>query len=1220
MDELVEEEEYEIKLACDELDLENPTIESILKRYKQYLSENPSPDVKLNFQVFKLLKCKFSNAGKEMKSDSDRILQDMFSSGSVDESQDEIKIELKGFKSLYHIKFIRTLQKCLKCVMLKKVGEKIEMKTMPIKIPYARNQVQISPARIIAESISKRILKMSIIGHAGLIILMYHMKKIIESFLNSISETYDQAMKTSDLDFETDNELEEAHKSDEQEVPGEHREDEIVQQDKDDQDTIPREIKDDEEQNTENTKKKSDKPPQDCPECALLYAGRNLEKFLETSFTVPLKCTLSCYKVTDTIRYFLEQINQVILPQNLRESSEENLSTNLKNLFRDVLAKIVDGKASLFSTILEDLILSDLKMQSKIMKFWENYIPSLVENEEESFERIIKQNIFGRKNLIRFITSAGDFMAIWAAVSSLMLLQLQGVVLKNLLPPALHFVQDDLAELKNKNDFQSHLGITKVSQKLAINTKNPNIRILALEKEEKIRVLFENHTSYPEPYLYYDEKEKVFSHFSIMNEEQIIIERCFLDKVKPDASRNTLTNNTWKFLLRDNLATLFSNLKDETGPEPDIVANIEEKEQILKEAKTEEEAEETIIEKQKSEHYSPTITDFDQQTEEKSEEKFEEKFEEKSEEDRKSKSSDDDSSVEEDAPHFGTVESSFLINEDLIFHYWDPLRNTKERHFLRYQSGRDWPQMFGSPCAVKIGYSHAKVLYSLKESCAFAVLKGKCKICSATFLFTIEDNPFEEKLNEDGSISCKIKKPMQVDVSVTGRFFTKDGELDITHPVHDKSNAAGLQLRGEERRLLADMATQKGSHSTYQEQMAFINKEQIEAGNKTCVRGYHVIKQAMYEKELHLRGGETLAHSVRSVYQTQLAEESQHFSTKASKSMTGLIRSFQEIPFKLHLATHDQLKVGAHYFRQDLKQVKSPPPKPQMQEKSVVCIDSSGKFMTNHGKSETKKLHTALAIPPPAVGESPFPISEMISEENKTVDFLEFIQRTWSLMSKANNDENVNFPGVGITDFSFPNIHSFLQFFNKTKITDYLNTVFNMFVTKEKFPFSTVVTICQNHLIPVFLKTARANHADKRVADTFIAGFLKVLEAPTFNEAYSIWKDLVKIHCSKLIDHEARKRFKVGDYGNIKLDDVVTDFANDESEDEAAAYGKRVGIRLSSPFYTFFRRMYEKIMKEEEDIDFVENTFFAPSLVEVFIREYLSLFPFMSASLLEDGM
>ena len=97
-------------------------------------------------------------------------------------------------------------------------------------------------------------------------------------------------------------------------------------------------------------------------------------------------------------------------------------------------------------------------------------------------------------------------------------------------------------------------------------------------------------------------------------------------------------------------------------------------------------------------------------------------------------------------------------------------------------------------------------------------------------------------------------------------------------------------------------------------------------------------------------------------------------------------------------------------------------------------------------------------------------------------------------MSKAITNEKVNFPSVAVSDFSWPNLHAFCEYLDKTTVDKYLEASFKSLNFNEVFPYATVITICKNHNIPTFLKTARAMNVDKRVADTFVCGLMKVLE------------------------------------------------------------------------------------------------------------------------------
>ena len=363
---------------------------------------------------------------------------------------------------------------------------------------------------------------------------------------------------------------------------------------------------------------------------------------------------------------------------------------------------------------------------------------------------------------------------------------------------------------------------------------------------------------------------------------------------------------------------------------------------------------------------------------------------------------------------------------------------------------------------------------------------------------------------------------------------------------------------------------------------------------------------AEHEKKMH--GGDDFNKSIRNTMDAQQTSYSKNFPKV--KKLPGIVRSFQEKPFKITLGNYDQLRIGSEYFNKT--------------EHSVLCIDSSGKFWAERQKkSEPKKLNSALVIPPVERGQSPFPIFEQISVSNKTIDFLGFFQYAWHYMSASINNAEVKFPSVIITDISFANIHSILQFFNQLKIKDYLKIAYTALANKVKIPVATVVTICESHLLPAVLKTVRGASKDKVLSDTAVAGVMVMLQAKDLETAYNIWKNLAQIHCSKLPDKEAQNKVKTHSYEKTdtkSYEDRVIDFENENEEpEEVTKYGKREAIRANSPFLTLFMKVIEKIENEEANILDVSNPFYCPNLLKLICRQYLSLFPLISASVLTGG-
>ena len=60
-----------------------------------------------------------------------------------------------------------------------------------------------------------------------------------------------------------------------------------------------------------------------------------------------------------------------------------------------------------------------------------------------------------------------------------------------------------------------------------------------------------------------------------------------------------------------------------------------------------------------------------------------------------------------------------------------------------------------------------------------------------------------------------------------------------------RDNAKGLDLRGEERRLLGIKASVEGAASVYRQGMAYLQRDQIENSNRTSARSLPVIRKKL---------------------------------------------------------------------------------------------------------------------------------------------------------------------------------------------------------------------------------------------------------------------------------------------------------------------------------------------------------------------------------------
>ena len=119
---------------------------------------------------------------------------------------------------------------------------------------------------------------------------------------------------------------------------------------------------------------------------------------------------------------------------------------------------------------------------------------------------------------------------------------------------------------------------------------------------------------------------------------------------------------------------------------------------------------------------------------------------------------------------------------------------------------------------------------------------GNCTICNAKHTYEMSKNPFNETVGSNGRVEYTAIKDLEVKVSVAGSFYLKNGSPDLRNPVHLIENCKGLDLRGEERRLLGMKASMEGATSVYREGMAYAQKHQIECHNRTSVPSLPVVK------------------------------------------------------------------------------------------------------------------------------------------------------------------------------------------------------------------------------------------------------------------------------------------------------------------------------------------------------------------------------------------
>ena len=323
-----------------------------------------------------------------------------------------------------------------------------------------------------------------------------------------------------------------------------------------------------------------------------------------------------------------------------------------------------------------------------------------------------------------------------------------------------------------------------------------------------------------DPFLYFNKKESLFSHLVVFSPRQVYLERIHLRSVVFYEETETLATDHWSFVFKSKTDfERFLRMKNLSDPSDDHEKEFVKNDEMMGKSQM-------YSEKSGSQATTPIeIANKDQILADKCEDEYESE-------------SNEEYAEEEDEIVDTEVEAEFKVNISDIKEYWD----SDKRIFIRETAGRDWPMMYSCPCALVVKYNKPKVYRSRKRNLVFARCEGYCIICNAKHKFRIPNNPFRETVLPDGAIRYEAISDMVVKVKVDGKFHVTEGKPDVKKPYHEKENAKGLDLRGEERRLLGLKASLEEAASVYREGMAYLQKEQIENSNRTSVRSLPVIR------------------------------------------------------------------------------------------------------------------------------------------------------------------------------------------------------------------------------------------------------------------------------------------------------------------------------------------------------------------------------------------
>ena len=1122
----------------------------------------------------------------------DFLYAEMVEQARLEDGSNTIQLELHGLHSVCHARLCNVLLKRFPQASKPRNIPNITIKVENICIPYNPNGrgLVVPPICIRVQSLSNSI-KLSIDGESGMIFVLYHLQKILHTFLGDLpvkiedcytfpSQSSCASVDAKNDDMEDEDVLSNQAILDGQTSPiimGRKSKTAVKSPGQEPGSSCSNNDQEEVERSNVNTADNLLRPEiNNCSLCALISIAENIVVLVRSEeIDTTKECNAGCLEESDSMEMLVGAfINLVVDLTKLNVRTLPSFKKNFKLLSNNVLSN-AGGAYKFYCMILEKLMDMEIPQQNRIVRLLNEITDACIDGQVKEFEDEIVKSKLAKRNLTMFLYETGAIHSIHAVLQLFHKMHNYGVNISLVLPSFLNSLVEMFKSAPRIDTNKSyHHYLKAISSKfIRYVLKERNIAVIDISKKTYLHE--ELDAFVVEDHIYFDKISNRVSHFLDIGDKTC--SQCIpLQNLMYCKEDNTLENEDWKFFLT-------------SSHQQPIVGNV----------KTSEHSENAM------DCFGSPIVSKDEQNDD--------------DLDRSDGVGDGMSSVGDMGASFDSeneeskktvIEAGFIIEKQQISRYWNPV-SLRDRKFHANLVGGEWPAMYKSVCPIVLEYNRAKVYKSRKRNEAFAKVIGICTICSAVHTFMIKENPFEEILGEDGMLYIP-KRNMNVDVEVEGKFLLTDGKPDIEKPVHLKEKSRGRFCKGRERELMGKRAAQIGPVPTYLEQFDYAKDNELKFGNRTSIRSLPVIKGAKAEEDKKVRGGSTHYESAKSA-KDLLAEdiESPNFPmSNASKDLPGIVRSLQEVPFKITIANFDMLRVGGHYMNKV--------------DSSIVCLDSSGKYWQEKNKAGKNLLNSALVIPPIAKGLTPFPIFEMVSQDNKTLDFIEMLQRAWGHMATAMSNTPVKEPSVSVTDLSFPNLHAMITVFNKVKLPHYLEVCFKALMNNEDLPFPTIVTICESHLIPILLRSAREIVKDKIIADTCAAGLLLVLRAPSISRALQLWEQLVMVHVSKNVNEGAREFVKRVSKHDVMLDieelECMSNFDDKTPDDELAYYGDRKSMRKRSPFFTLFMRAVTKVETENENIDDVSNELYAPKFFSYAAKQFLSLYPFITAALLEDGL
>ena len=728
------------------------------KNIKDSLMSTPKDQIKAKTKDFLFLLKNLPNSvyGNffNIDQEKDDILEEAIKAAKYDEESETITIRMEGLKAAVHYTFFKSFQEAFKKVEpLGKTETRINLDYLMIPDDFSRTKFD--GCLIVMKSVDESSIEINLCGSSAILILVFYLERVIKLFLRSCKKKtiwsslyYCSPVHSSKDSTEDLKDIESV--SDAESLP------EVERKYGGPFSSTPADAALDDSLHL-SSPSSSGGHENICVNCALIESSLSISNICSAEYEIEMHCCSTlCLDYNDSLATFTQEFCSKIIENGfLNRITIGNLKKNLKPFFCRYLDSLENGRLNFYCQMLEYTELLENEEKDKVITLINEIAELLVDVKVKEFETELG-GVLGksaRKSLLRYMKETSNFLSLQAVVETMIIFHKKGVDIRVFLPESLSFLTHSFNNLPcDAVSIKYHNFISSITRRIIIQVlKESSIEVFELTEETFMNEII---PAGRDLFLYLNKTENVLSHLVVFSPRNMYLERIKLDAISINEDAGTVATDHWNWKLKSkqclqrllkmkNSSTSKENKQGEVhgyidpGKPKDHEEDKDEVEHSLENVSTVEPEDldskvtKVTIDEQNPDDFADNLLD------------------------KEDLYSAHDENYEEEETLAAEVESGFKINQQDINEYWD-----HARLFYRGTTGRDWPMMYGSPCAVVMKYDRVKVVDSRNRNAAFAKLTGKCTICQAKHRYEIKYSPFDETRMPDGSIQYDAVRDM----------------------------------------------------------------------------------------------------------------------------------------------------------------------------------------------------------------------------------------------------------------------------------------------------------------------------------------------------------------------------------------------------------------------------------------------------------------------------